>query len=129
MVAKEILTLLFLVLIFLCLVSWTSVNTEAFTIQKNKDILQKFSSSKKEWANDYKMKSDSQNEQDRRIQRIEKMTTQLENKMEKLRDNFLIGDSGTIKVDPPCSEDDPLCIIPVKYQYHFKKDHFAKNLS
>lgn len=129
MVTKEILTLIFLVLIFLGLVSWTSVTNESFENLKDNDILQKFSNSKKEWSNMYKVQSQSQSEQDRRLKSIDEIASRLENQMEKLRDNVLIGKSGATKINKECKPGDPLCIMPNKYQYYFKRDHFSKNLS
>lgn len=128
-ISKEILTLIFLVLLFLVLVSWTSTRKEAFSNQKKKYILDNYSQQLKKWASEHSSQVDSQKDQDSRLENIGRKINELENKMEKLRNNYIVDKSGKTKVDTPCAPGDPLCFMKEKSKYKFSSDHFSEKLS
>jgi septal ring factor EnvC (AmiA/AmiB activator) len=121
MLSKEVLILLFLVLIFLCLVSWTSVEKEAFNALENQPT--------DKIAEDIKNKRESQDEQEKRLVMIEKMINDLESKVNSIKDNFIINPSKKSIVNKECSHDDPYCLINNNYSQMQSTTHWATKLS
>jgi septal ring factor EnvC (AmiA/AmiB activator) len=137
MLSKEALILLFLVLLFLCLVSWTTIEKETFfsvnatpTPSNNPLVLNVNAiDALNEIEKDIKNKRVSQDDQEQRLDVIEKMINDLEIKMNNIKDNDVIKPVNNGVLNRDCSYDDPYCLVNNNYHQVRSVNHWATKLS
>uniref|UniRef100_A0A6C0E8C7 Uncharacterized protein n=1 Tax=viral metagenome TaxID=1070528 RepID=A0A6C0E8C7_9ZZZZ len=122
MLSREVSILLVLVMILLCLVSWTSVQKETFDASEPIKSLETI-------EQEIKIKRDSQNEQEKRLEIIEKMINDLESKMNNIKNNSNINPSQKKMVSKECSYDDPYCLMNNNHMQIKSVNHWAQKLS